>query len=293
MGLGINSSSAAAPAIAPLSSTSSSAAEIGKPTSSAQGLLERCMGSTTKALSSLQNKVVSFASDIKASVFALCSRLFGLDVPATPVATHLSGATNEVSFHPASIDYLKAMQASLAKGDVSGLFRLASNKNAAIVFETALSKGNSPSLDAVPRDVIADHLKKELREFNMTAASFEALGDLKEKWLSAPEGDKRQIAKQAVASYVEGFSDTKKATVMLQIFAGCLNLVSDAPGSTFPRNSFDTCIVPNMMHPEHSNSMVGYTERQASGAQIFDMLMKGVSPLTPIRAPETKLSTSN
>ncbi|AMC33578.1 hypothetical protein VN23_02675 [Janthinobacterium sp. B9-8] len=251
------------------------------------------MNSTASACTSLKDKVVNFASGIKASISDLCSRLFGLDVPATSAATNSSGATNQVSFHPTSIDYLKAMQASLAEGDLSGLFREASNKNDAVVFETALSQGKSPSLDTVSRNVIADHLKKELREFKMTAPLFETLGDLKEKWLSAPEGDKRQIAKEAVASYVESFSDTKKATVLLQIFAGCLNLVSDAPGSTFPRNSFDTCIVPNIMHPEHSNSMQGYTERQASGVQIFDMLMKGVSPLTPIRAPETKLSASN
>lgn len=282
MGLSINSSSAAVPAIVPSSSTPSSAAKIGEPTSSAQGLLERCMGSTTKALSSLQNKVVSFASDIKASVFALCSRLFG--------------SVKQVSFHPVSIDYLKTMQDSLVKGDLSGLFRTAASSSAAMVFETALSKGDSPSLDTVPRDVIARHLNQELGQFKMTAASFETLSDLKDKWLSAPEGDKRKIAKEAVASYVDSLPDTadkKKATIMVQIFAVFAKLAPEDNVSPFNRGALDTCVVPNFMHPEHVLSMDGYMERQASGVQIFDMLMKGVSPLTPIRAPETKLSTAN
>ncbi|QBC45530.1 hypothetical protein C1H71_19700 [Iodobacter fluviatilis] len=246
------------------------------------------MGSTTKALSSLQNKVVSFASDIKASVFALCSRLFGLGAP--------SGAIKQVSFHPASTDYLKAMQDSLVKGDLSGLFRKVPGSSEAMVFETALSKGDSPSLGTVPRDVIASHLKQELGQFKMTAASFETLSDLKDKWLSAPEGDKRKIAKEAVASYVDSLPDTadkKKATVMVQIFAVFAKLAPEDNVSPFNRGALDTCVVPNFMHPEHVLSMDGYMERQASGVQIFDMLMKGVSPLTPIRAPETKLSTAN
>jgi hypothetical protein len=242
------------------------------------------MGSTTKALSSLQNKVISFASDIKASVFALCSRLFD------------SIATKQVSFHPVSTDYLKAMQDSLVKGDLSGLFRVPANQTDSMVFETALSKGDSPSIDTVPRDVIARHLNKELGQFKMTAASFETLSDLKDKWLSAPEGDKRKIAKEAVASYVESLPDTadkKKATVMVQIYAVFAKLAPEDNVSPFNRGALNTCILPNFMHPEHELSMGGFKERQASGVQIFDMLMKGVSPLTPIRAPETKLSTAN
>ncbi|MGL4603340.1 MAG: hypothetical protein ACRCU9_04250, partial [Iodobacter sp.] len=250
------------------------------PASAAQGLLERCMNSTSHVCSSLKNKVITFVSSIKASVMAFCSRHFGQDAAdsAVPAATVYPAPmpTAGATFTPAAIALLNAMgkivtDAAQDSGKNAGLFRLSPNSKEYAEFNKSQAAGYEIDLSRTSRNVITSHLKMEFNALAPSNETFNKMLALKEKrdGLNSTE-EKSACAKEAIALFKADCQGTDRVSVLLDIFADCYKAAPES-GGEYNKSVFHTviasCLIPGEV------PLNEYKKANVDAAGILSMLL--------------------